>query len=138
MADRCSFCGSIAGPFNKVGGLFTVLMCADCQAARGHSSGPYPVMIRAEMRAGLDLLPSWALEQKAAANRQGHRGHAPAPGRWGAGGSHVPGAGAGLAGAASRGGRRAGSSTEANNGEPARIMTAWVGDSNSSSSVASL
>src|SRR5215211_3440968 len=44
-----------------------------------------------------------------------------------AGGSHVPGAGAGLAGAASRGGRRAGSSTEANNGEPPRIMTAWVG-----------
>jgi hypothetical protein len=53
-----------------VGGLFTVLMCADCQAARGHGSGPYPVMIRAEMRAGLDLLPTWALKQKAAANRQ--------------------------------------------------------------------
>ena len=31
---------------------------------------PYPVMTRAEMRAGLDLLPTWALEQKAAANRQ--------------------------------------------------------------------
>jgi hypothetical protein len=70
MADRCSFCGSTAGPFHKVGGLFTVLMCADCQAARGHRSGPYPVMTHAEMRAGLDLLPTWALEQKAAANRQ--------------------------------------------------------------------
>ena len=70
MADRCSFCGSTTGPFNKVGGLFTVLMCADCQAARGHGSGPYPVMTRAEMRAGLDLLQTWALEQKAAANRQ--------------------------------------------------------------------
>ena len=70
MADRCSFCGSSAGPFNRVGGLFTVLMCADCQAARGHCSGPYPVMTRAEMRAGLDLLPTWALKQKAAANRQ--------------------------------------------------------------------
>jgi hypothetical protein len=70
MADRCSFCGSTTGPFNKVGGLFTVLMCADCQAARGHGSGPYPVMTRAEMRAGLDLLPTWALKQKAAANRQ--------------------------------------------------------------------
>jgi len=70
MGDRCSFWGSTAGPFNKVGGLFTVLMCADCQAARGHGSGPYPVMTRAEMRAGLDLLPTWALEQKAAANRQ--------------------------------------------------------------------
>jgi hypothetical protein len=70
MADRCSFCGSTTGPFNKVGGLFTVLICADCQAARGHGSGPYPVMTRAEMRAGLDLLPTWALKQKAAANRQ--------------------------------------------------------------------
>jgi hypothetical protein len=35
-----------------------------------HGSGPYPVMTRAELRAGLDLLPTWALEQKAAANRQ--------------------------------------------------------------------
>jgi hypothetical protein len=70
MADRCSFCGATAGPFQKVGGLFTVLMCADCQADRGHGSGPYPVMTRAQMRAGLDLLPTWALEQKAAANRQ--------------------------------------------------------------------
>jgi hypothetical protein len=30
--------------------MFTVLMCADCQAARGHSSGPYPVMTRAQLR----------------------------------------------------------------------------------------
>jgi hypothetical protein len=50
MADRCSFCGSTAGPFHKVGGLFTLLMCADCQAARGHGSRPYPVMTRREMR----------------------------------------------------------------------------------------
>jgi hypothetical protein len=49
--------------------LFTVLMCADCQAALGYGSDPYPVMTRAEMRAGLDQLPSWALEQKTAANR---------------------------------------------------------------------
>ena len=70
MADRCSFCGSTAGPFSKVEGLFTVLMCADCQAARGHGAGPYPVMTRAQMRAGLDLLPTWALQQKAAANRR--------------------------------------------------------------------
>jgi hypothetical protein len=34
------------------------------------AAAPYPVMTRAEMRAGLDLLPTWALEQKAAANRQ--------------------------------------------------------------------
>jgi hypothetical protein len=45
-------------------------MCVDCQAARGHGASPYPVMTRAQMRAGLDLLPTWALEQKAAANRQ--------------------------------------------------------------------
>jgi len=70
MAEHCSFCGSTVGPFSKVEGLFTVLMCADCQAARGHGAGPYPVMTRAEMRASLDLLPTWALEQKAAANRQ--------------------------------------------------------------------
>ena len=44
--------------------------CADCQAARGHGAGRYPVMTRAEMRAGLELLPTWALEQNAAANRQ--------------------------------------------------------------------
>jgi hypothetical protein len=70
MAERCSFCGSASGPFSKVEGLFTVLMCADCQAGRGHGAGPYPVMTRSEMRAGLDLLPTWALEQMAAANRQ--------------------------------------------------------------------
>jgi hypothetical protein len=70
MAERCSFCGSTAGPFSNVEGLFTVLMCTDCQAARGYGSGPYPVMTRAEMRAGLDLMATWALELKAAANRQ--------------------------------------------------------------------
>ena len=63
MADHCSFCGSTAGPFSKVEGLFTVLICADCQAARGHGSGPYPLMTRAEMRAGLDLMPTWAAIQ---------------------------------------------------------------------------
>jgi hypothetical protein len=70
MAARCSFCGATSGPFTNVEGLFTVLMCADCQAARGHGSGPYPVMTRAQMRAGLDLMPTWALQQKAIANRQ--------------------------------------------------------------------
>ena len=70
MAERCSFCGATSGPFSTVGRLFTVLMCADCLATRGHGAGPYPVMTRAEMRESLDLLPTWALEQKAAANRQ--------------------------------------------------------------------
>jgi hypothetical protein len=45
-------------------------MCTDCQAARGHGPGPYPVMTRAQMRESLALLPSWVLAQKAAANRQ--------------------------------------------------------------------
>jgi hypothetical protein len=45
-------------------------MCADCQAAHGHGAGPYPMMSRAQMRADLELLPTWAPEQKAAANRQ--------------------------------------------------------------------
>jgi hypothetical protein len=48
-------------------GLFMVLMCADCQSAGGHSTGPYPVMTQVEMRAGLDLLPTWVLELKAPA-----------------------------------------------------------------------
>jgi hypothetical protein len=68
--EYCSFCGAITGPFAKVEGLFTVLMCFDCQAARGHGPGPYPAMTRAEMRESLGLLPSWVPEQKAAANRQ--------------------------------------------------------------------
>ena len=72
-ASRSRFPSSstrVPGPFTKVEGLFTVLMCADCQAVRGHGSGPYPVITRAQMRAGLDLLPTWALELKVAANRQ--------------------------------------------------------------------
>jgi hypothetical protein len=127
MADRCSFCGSTAGPFSNVEGLFTVLMCADCQAAprprqrplsgddpRGDASRPEP---DGDLGAGAE------------GGRQppAHRGHAPTTGCRRAGGSHVPGAGAGLAGAPSRGRRGAGSSTEANNGGPPRIMTAWVG-----------
>jgi hypothetical protein len=70
MAERCSFCGATTGPFSTVEGLFTVLICGDCQAARGRGGGPYPVMTQAEMRESLDLLPTWALEQKATANRQ--------------------------------------------------------------------
>jgi len=70
MAARCSFCGSTSGPFGEVQGVFAVLMCAECQATRGHGAGPYPTMTRAELRAGLDLLPTWVLEQKASANRQ--------------------------------------------------------------------
>jgi hypothetical protein len=92
MAARCSFCGATSGPSGMLEGLFTVLVCGDCQAARGHGSGPYPVMTRAELRAGLDLLPTWALGQKAATNPRGQCGHAPALGGRRGGGSHVPGA----------------------------------------------
>jgi hypothetical protein len=69
-AGHCSFCGATSGPFAKVEELFTVLVCTDCQAARGYGPGPYPVMTRAQMRESLALLPSWAPQQKAAANRQ--------------------------------------------------------------------
>ena len=76
---HCSFCGSSSGPFAKVEGLFTVLICISCLEIRQaqpdtrlglHGPGPYPVMTRAEMRESLELLPSWVLAQKAAANRQ--------------------------------------------------------------------
>ena len=69
-ADRCGFCGSLDGPFTPVEGLFTVPMCPACLATRAHGRGPYPDLTDEEMRAGLDQLPTWALEQKAAANRQ--------------------------------------------------------------------
>jgi hypothetical protein len=31
---HCSFCGTADGPFLKVEGIFALLLCADCQAAR--------------------------------------------------------------------------------------------------------
>jgi hypothetical protein len=67
VADRCGFCGGANGPFTPVPGLFTVLMCSACVAKRARGRGPYPDLTDSEMRAGLDLMPTWALEQKAAA-----------------------------------------------------------------------
>ena len=76
---HCSFCGATSGPFSKVEGLFTVLICIPCLEVRQAQPatrlglldpGPYPAMTRAEMRESLELLPSWVLAQKAAANRQ--------------------------------------------------------------------
>jgi hypothetical protein len=76
---HCSFCGATRRPFATVEGLFTVWICIPClevrQAGPGirrrlHDPGPYPPMTRAEMRESLELLPSWVLAQKAAANRQ--------------------------------------------------------------------
>jgi hypothetical protein len=34
VGPHCSFCGASTEPFQEVEGLFTVLMCASCQAAR--------------------------------------------------------------------------------------------------------
>jgi hypothetical protein len=67
MADRCSFCGSTAGPFSKSEGSLHGADVRRLPAARGRGSRSYPGMTRAEMRAGLDLMTTWALEQKAAA-----------------------------------------------------------------------
>jgi hypothetical protein len=78
-AGRCSFCGATSGPFAKVEGLFTVLICIPCLEIRQahsdtrlglHDPGPFPLITRAEMRESLALLPSWVLQRKAAANRQ--------------------------------------------------------------------
>ena len=77
-AGLCAFCGATRGPFATVEGLFTVLICIPCLEVRQpqpdphlglHDHGPHPAMTRAEMRASLELLPSWVLAQKAAANR---------------------------------------------------------------------
>jgi hypothetical protein len=42
VGPRCSFCGTTEGPFLKVEGLFTLLMCAGCQAARSSSNRGQP------------------------------------------------------------------------------------------------
>jgi hypothetical protein len=70
VLDRCAFCGGADGPFTRVEGVFTVLMCPTCLAHRSRGRGPYPDLTDAEMRAGLDRLPTWVLEVKAAANRR--------------------------------------------------------------------
>ena len=68
MAWQCSFCGSTSGPFIEVEGLFLVLTCADRQAARGHGSGPYSVMTRAELRGRAGPAASLGRGHKAAAS----------------------------------------------------------------------
>jgi hypothetical protein len=70
VLDHCGFCDDADDPFTRVEGVFTVLMCPTCLANRARGRGPYPELTDAELRAGLDLLPTWALAQKAAANRQ--------------------------------------------------------------------
>jgi len=70
VLDRCGFCGSTDGPFTQVEGMFTLLMCSACLARRSRGRGPYPDLTDSELRAGLDLLPTWVLEQKTADNRR--------------------------------------------------------------------
>jgi hypothetical protein len=70
MADRCGFCGGTDQPLSPVEGVFTVLICPACLGRRARGRGPYPELSDEELRAGLDLLPTWVLAQKAAANRQ--------------------------------------------------------------------
>jgi hypothetical protein len=70
MPDCCAFCGRTKGPFVTVEGVFPVLSCVACLAQRSKEPSPYPELSDAELRAGLDQLPTWVLEQKAAANRR--------------------------------------------------------------------
>ena len=44
ITPRCSFCGTSAGPFREVEGLFTVLMCSGCLAARSARSQPLELL----------------------------------------------------------------------------------------------
>jgi hypothetical protein len=69
-AEHCAFCGGTDGPFTQIRGLFTVLMCPACLAARARGRGPYPDLTDEELRAGLNPLATWALEQKVTANRE--------------------------------------------------------------------
>ena len=66
--DRCGICDSTTGPFTRVEGGLTVLMCPACLANRARGRGPYPDLTDEELRAGLDQLPTWVLAQKAAAS----------------------------------------------------------------------
>jgi hypothetical protein len=70
MADRCGFCGGTDQPLTPVAGVFTVLICPACLGRRARGRGPYPEQSDEEMCAGLNLLPTWVLEHKAAANRR--------------------------------------------------------------------
>jgi hypothetical protein len=62
VADRCGFCGSLDGPFTPVEA------CSRCWCARrvwpcGPTVAvPFPDLTDKELQAGLDLLPTWALE----------------------------------------------------------------------------
>ena len=57
------------GPVHPYRGLLRTDV-PGCLACRAHGRSPYPELTDDEMRPGLDLLPTWALEMKPAANRQ--------------------------------------------------------------------
>jgi hypothetical protein len=69
VAERCGFCGSASGPFTRIEGLFAVLICPGCLACQARGRSPLSGVDNA-LGTGLDLLPTWAQKQKAAANRQ--------------------------------------------------------------------
>jgi hypothetical protein len=51
VGSRCSFCGTDEGPFRQIEGLFALLMCAGCQAARASSNrGPPRTSVQPPMR----------------------------------------------------------------------------------------
>jgi hypothetical protein len=53
VGPRCSFCGASVGPFLQVEGAFKLLMCQDCQAARGVTSNderPGELVVAADPR----------------------------------------------------------------------------------------
>jgi hypothetical protein len=58
VGTHCSFCGTSTGPFQAVESLFTVLMCARCQADRRQAS-PAELLTRHDPgELGLRAMPS--------------------------------------------------------------------------------
>jgi hypothetical protein len=125
-ADRWSFCGHTAGPFN------TLAACSQGRRARL----PARLPPRQRPRSGHAPLgdarrpgPAPYLGPGAEGGRQSscHRGHAHAPGRRRTGGSHVPGPGPGLTGASTRG-RRGPGRRAPGSGEAPPLMWLWSND----------
>jgi hypothetical protein len=81
VGPHCSFCGTSTGPFQEVEGLFTVLMCARCQAARrGRPAGllahhdpgePWLKWGCPLEGCGHRVIGPWELEEHAAAEHPG-------------------------------------------------------------------
>jgi hypothetical protein len=81
VGSHCSFCGTSTGPFSQVEGLFTVLMCASCQAVR--HEGPAELLAHHDpgepwlkwtcpiQGCGHRVLGPWDLEGHAAAEHPG-------------------------------------------------------------------